>query len=214
MTGGCSGEKRLASPRQKRLPEALSEDQVRRLLGSIRNPVHKTCLAVMYACGLAPRDCDREYLGIVPDGPKQPHRARQEASRVGWRDQGGGTLGKRLEFRLAGGAGIVGGLEGQDGHARLVGRVSDPDIYRGEREARADAECPRHRLLLRPLDDLFSDSELAWRIRSSTPCTPAAAALSSRSNSSKMTGNASELSVWATQVATVGQFRVLAGLSR
>jgi site-specific recombinase XerD len=39
-------------PRQKRLPDALAEDQVRHLLSGIRNPVHKTCLAVMYACGL------------------------------------------------------------------------------------------------------------------------------------------------------------------
>ena len=51
-TGYCSGKKRIASPRQKRLPDALSEDQVRHLLSGIRNPVHKTCLAVMYACGL------------------------------------------------------------------------------------------------------------------------------------------------------------------
>src|ERR1700709_2437112 len=49
---GLFGEKRIASPRQKRLPDALSEDQVRHLLSGIRNPVHKTCLAVMYACGL------------------------------------------------------------------------------------------------------------------------------------------------------------------
>ncbi len=46
--GGCSGKKRTASPRQKRLPEALSEGQVRQLLSGIRNPVHKTCLTVMY----------------------------------------------------------------------------------------------------------------------------------------------------------------------
>jgi site-specific recombinase XerD len=46
------GEKRIASPRQKRLPDALSDDQVRQLIGSIRNPVHKTCLGIMYACGL------------------------------------------------------------------------------------------------------------------------------------------------------------------
>src|SRR5271166_1355951 len=51
-TGYCSGKKRIASPRHKRLPDALSEDQVRHLLSGIRNPVHKTCLAVMYACGL------------------------------------------------------------------------------------------------------------------------------------------------------------------
>jgi integrase/recombinase XerD len=52
VTGDCSGKKRLAAPRQKRLPAALSHDQVRRLLAYVRNPVHKTCLALMYACGL------------------------------------------------------------------------------------------------------------------------------------------------------------------
>ena len=45
VPGGCSGEKRLAARVERRLPEALSEDQVRRLLGGIRNPIHKTCLA-------------------------------------------------------------------------------------------------------------------------------------------------------------------------
>jgi integrase/recombinase XerD len=39
-------------PRQKRLPEALSDDQVRHLLGCVRSPIHRTCLAIMYACGL------------------------------------------------------------------------------------------------------------------------------------------------------------------
>jgi integrase len=46
------GKKRIALPRQKRLPNWLTEDQVRRLLGGVRSPVHRTCLAVMYACGL------------------------------------------------------------------------------------------------------------------------------------------------------------------
>jgi integrase len=46
------GGKRIASPRQKRPPEALSEDQVRHLFSAIRNPVHKTCLALIHACGL------------------------------------------------------------------------------------------------------------------------------------------------------------------
>jgi integrase/recombinase XerD len=46
------GEKRLASPRQKRLPDSLSEDQVRHLLACVRSPIHRACLAVMYACGL------------------------------------------------------------------------------------------------------------------------------------------------------------------
>jgi integrase/recombinase XerD len=44
--------KRIRLPRQKRLPEVLSDDEVRRLLGCIRNPVHRSALAVMYACGL------------------------------------------------------------------------------------------------------------------------------------------------------------------
>jgi integrase/recombinase XerD len=46
------GKKRIAAPRQKRLPETLSDDQVRQLLEGIYSPVHRTCLAVMYACGL------------------------------------------------------------------------------------------------------------------------------------------------------------------
>jgi len=46
------GKKRIGSPRQKRLPDSLADDQVRRLLGAIRNPVHRTCFALMYACGL------------------------------------------------------------------------------------------------------------------------------------------------------------------
>jgi len=65
VPGGCSGKKRIASPRQKRLPEALSEDQVRQLLGGIRNPVHKTCLAVMYACGLRISEATTLEVGAI-----------------------------------------------------------------------------------------------------------------------------------------------------
>ena len=39
-------------PGQKRLPYALSDDQVRQLLGHVRNAIPRTCLATMYACGL------------------------------------------------------------------------------------------------------------------------------------------------------------------
>ncbi|HSJ76309.1 MAG TPA: tyrosine-type recombinase/integrase, partial [Gemmatimonadales bacterium] len=42
----------MRQPRQKRLPQALSDAQVRRLLGAVRNPVHKACFTLMYACGL------------------------------------------------------------------------------------------------------------------------------------------------------------------
>jgi site-specific recombinase XerD len=52
-------------PRQKRLPDALSDDQVRRLLGGIRNPTHKTCLAVMYACGLRISEATTLEIGAV-----------------------------------------------------------------------------------------------------------------------------------------------------
>ena len=65
MHGDCSGKKRIGSPRQKRLPEALSEAQVRQLLGGIRNPVHKTCLAVMYACGLRISEATTLEVGAV-----------------------------------------------------------------------------------------------------------------------------------------------------
>ena len=44
--------KKIRQPRQKRLPQALSDAQVRRLLGAVRNPVHKACFTLMYACGL------------------------------------------------------------------------------------------------------------------------------------------------------------------
>jgi site-specific recombinase XerD len=75
------GGKRIASPRQKRLPEALPEEQVRRLLGGIRNPVHRTCLATMYACGLrvgeaialeiTAVDRARRVLRIIGKGTKE-----------------------------------------------------------------------------------------------------------------------------------------------
>jgi site-specific recombinase XerD len=62
---GLFGEKRIASPRQKRLPDALSDDQVRLLLGGIRNPVHKTCLAVMDACGLRISEAATLEIGAI-----------------------------------------------------------------------------------------------------------------------------------------------------
>jgi integrase/recombinase XerD len=35
-----------------RLPSALSDVQVRALLSAVRNPIHKACFALIYACGL------------------------------------------------------------------------------------------------------------------------------------------------------------------
>ena len=62
---GVVREKRIASPRKKRLPDALSEDRVRHLLTAIRNPGHKTCLAVMYACGLRISEATMLKVGAI-----------------------------------------------------------------------------------------------------------------------------------------------------
>src|SRR3954462_12549060 len=45
-------EKKIRQPRQKRLPQALSDAQVRRLLGAVSNPVHRACFTLISACGL------------------------------------------------------------------------------------------------------------------------------------------------------------------
>ena len=52
-------------PRQKRLPEALSDDQVRHLLGCVRSPIHRTCLAIMYACGLRISEAAMLEVGAI-----------------------------------------------------------------------------------------------------------------------------------------------------
>jgi site-specific recombinase XerD len=62
---GLFGGKRIASPRQKRLPESLSEDQVRHLLGIICNPVHRVCLAVVYACSLRISEAATLEIGAI-----------------------------------------------------------------------------------------------------------------------------------------------------
>jgi integrase/recombinase XerD len=45
-------KKRVHPPKRKRLPIVLSDAEVRAILGRVRNPVHKTGLLLMYACGL------------------------------------------------------------------------------------------------------------------------------------------------------------------
>jgi site-specific recombinase XerC len=46
------GKKGIRPPKQRRLPSALPDPEIRALLSCVRNPGHKTCLSVMYACGL------------------------------------------------------------------------------------------------------------------------------------------------------------------
>ena len=45
-------KKRVRPPRHKRLPNVLSDAEVRAILGCVKNPVHKSGLLLMYACGL------------------------------------------------------------------------------------------------------------------------------------------------------------------
>jgi site-specific recombinase XerC len=81
VVGIGSGKKKIVVPGQKRLPHALSEDQVRRLLAHVRNPIPRTCLATMYARGLRIgeairleiRSIDRanQVLRIIGKGDKE-----------------------------------------------------------------------------------------------------------------------------------------------
>jgi integrase/recombinase XerD len=45
-------KKRVRPPKHKRLPHVLSDAEARAIIGQIRNPVHKACFILMYACGL------------------------------------------------------------------------------------------------------------------------------------------------------------------
>ena len=42
----------MFTPKQRRLPVALPDGQIRALLGCVGNPVHRTCLSLIYGCGL------------------------------------------------------------------------------------------------------------------------------------------------------------------
>src|SRR5262245_66021260 len=45
-------QKKIRQPKQKRLPNPLSDTQVRSLLPRLRNPIYRACSTVIYACGL------------------------------------------------------------------------------------------------------------------------------------------------------------------
>ena len=95
------GEKRIASPRQKRLPDALSGELFRHLLNAICNPCHKTCLAVMYACGL--RISEATALKSVPStGPTRCCASSARACHGGGRGRQGaaGAASPRRAGRL------------------------------------------------------------------------------------------------------------------
>ena len=64
-TGRCLGKKRIRPPKQRRLPSALPDPEIRALLGCVRNPGHKTCLSVMYACGLRISEAATLEVGAI-----------------------------------------------------------------------------------------------------------------------------------------------------
>jgi integrase/recombinase XerD len=64
-TGPCLGKKRIRPPKQRRLPTALPDGQVRALLGRVGNPVHRTCLALMYGCGLRISEAVSLEIGAI-----------------------------------------------------------------------------------------------------------------------------------------------------
>src|ERR1700759_3303304 len=44
--------KKIRRPKQRRRPQTLSHAEVRRILEAVRNPIHRGCFCLIYACGL------------------------------------------------------------------------------------------------------------------------------------------------------------------
>jgi integrase/recombinase XerD len=66
-TGRCFKKKNSAAQAttSSRVPEVLSDQQVRSALGCVRNPVHKGCFALMYACGLRISEAATLEIGAI-----------------------------------------------------------------------------------------------------------------------------------------------------
>jgi len=58
-------KKKIRQPKQKRLPKALADAQVRDLLARLRNPIYKACCAVIYACGLRAEEATALKVGAI-----------------------------------------------------------------------------------------------------------------------------------------------------
>jgi integrase/recombinase XerD len=58
-------KKKIRQPKQKRLPNALSEPQVRDLLPRLKNPIYKACCTVIYACGLRAGEGTALEIGTI-----------------------------------------------------------------------------------------------------------------------------------------------------
>jgi integrase/recombinase XerD len=133
--------KTIKAPRQKRLPDACSDEECRKLIQSVRQPIYQGCLALMYACGLriseaialavGQIDSAQLLLRIVGKGNKEravplPEPVLQGLRRV-WRfgrhpqwvfpnRDGTGHLSDKTLYRAFGKAREAVGLEGITPH--------------------------------------------------------------------------------------------------
>ena len=79
-SGRCIGKKTRPSE-QRRLPDVLSDGQARALLGCVRTSVHKTCLTLVYACGLRISEAARLEVGAI-DSVNHPLRIMGKGDKV------------------------------------------------------------------------------------------------------------------------------------
>src|SRR5262245_66094190 len=63
--GRCSPKKRVRAPRKQRLPTVLSHAEVGAILAQVRNPIHRTCFQLMYACGLRIGEAAKVEIGDI-----------------------------------------------------------------------------------------------------------------------------------------------------
>jgi site-specific recombinase XerD len=71
----------LRTPKQKRLPQAYSDEAVRSLIAAIKVPLYRACFATMYACGLRIKEAsslppthilaDKGVIRIIGKGDKE-----------------------------------------------------------------------------------------------------------------------------------------------
>ena len=65
-------KKKIREPKQKRLPDALADAEVRLLLAAVRNPAHRCCFSLIYACGLRISEAATLHVGAID----RPHMLR------------------------------------------------------------------------------------------------------------------------------------------
>jgi integrase/recombinase XerD len=58
-------KKRVRAPRKQRLPTVLSHAEVCAILAQVRNPIHRTCFQLMYACGLRIGEAAKVEIGDI-----------------------------------------------------------------------------------------------------------------------------------------------------